>query len=208
MTACSASSFGKKLEEFSKSDTPVEEVRARSSANDPPTAQYWAEYETPQGVKYYHNSKTQETTWERPKDMPPAPSDPVVPVKSATKAAETGAWQELTTAEGRKYYYNTTTQERTWNRPVEMEGGAPAGQSGKEGAAESVWTEGVTAEGVKYYYNKSTGLSTWEKPAEVGKKEVKPVAKEAPSQDAIKDKVSLPRLQDQRVDVLCEPRTL
>jgi len=43
-----------------------------------------------------------------------------------------GDWQELTTDEGLKYYYNTQTQETTWEKPAEM-------MSDSERAVKSNW---------------------------------------------------------------------
>lgn len=37
-------------------------------------------------------------------------------------AAEAALWQEYTAPDGRKYYYNTQTQETTWDKPKCLQG--------------------------------------------------------------------------------------
>lgn len=36
--------------------------------------------------------------------------------------SEAALWQEYTAPDGRKYYYNTQTQETTWDKPKALEG--------------------------------------------------------------------------------------
>lgn len=81
----------------------------------------------------------------------------------AAAVGSAGAWQELLHSSGRRYYFNAVTQERTWQRPPEMDGPA-AGQPGPPATAvvaaapvsptpttaaptpapQDVWVEGVS----------------------------------------------------------------
>lgn len=36
-------------------------------------------------------------------------------------SSEAALWQEYTAPDGRKYYYNTQTQETTWDKPKVLE---------------------------------------------------------------------------------------
>lgn len=67
-----------------------------------------------------------------------------------------GVWQEVQDDQGRVYYYNSETQETSWENPE---------------AASSVWKVYTTEEGKEYYYNETTGETTWDKPKELEQKE-------------------------------------
>ncbi|KAJ7966494.1 pre-mRNA-processing protein 40A [Quillaja saponaria] len=70
-------------------------------------------------------------------------------------------WQEHTSADGRRYYYNKRTRQSNWEKPVEL-------MSPMERAdASTVWKEFTSSEGRKYYYNKVTQQSTWTIPEEL-----------------------------------------
>eukprot|EP00667_Euglena_gracilis_P005167 EG_transcript_5198 len=201
------SGFGKKLEEFSKSEAPAAAGPRAPQPTEAPPAHGWKEHVSADGKKYYHNARTGESVWERPAEMdavpqpsPAAPRPPVAPVAAAVGSA--GAWQELLHSSGRRYYFNAVTQERTWQRPPEMDGPA-AGQPGPPATAaaaaapvsptpttaaptpapQDVWVEGVSPQGVKYYFNKVTKVSTWDRPAELDRPPPppKPEAPAAPS---------------------------
>ncbi|KAI9118530.1 hypothetical protein K1719_010862 [Acacia pycnantha] len=70
-------------------------------------------------------------------------------------------WQEHTSADGRRYYYNKRTRQSSWEKPLEL-------MSPIERAdASTVWKEFTSPEGRKYYYNKVTQQSTWTIPEEL-----------------------------------------
>jgi hypothetical protein len=56
-------------------------------------------------------------------------------------------WSEHTTAQGRKFYFNSITRVSQWNKPDS-----------------STWTQYFTPEGRPYYHNSQTGESTWNPP--------------------------------------------
>jgi len=86
-------------------------------------------------------------------------------------------WKELTTPEGKKYYFNTATQKTAWELPTEV----ASKQDGKlkseaeqakppesgSGDARSDWEELKTSDGKVYYYNSKSKATTWTKPREL-----------------------------------------
>ncbi|KAL5706672.1 hypothetical protein ACHQM5_024810 [Ranunculus cassubicifolius] len=70
-------------------------------------------------------------------------------------------WQEHTSADGRRYYYNKNTKQSSWEKPLELM--TPL----ERADASTVWKEFTTPEGKKYYYNKVTSVSKWTIPEEL-----------------------------------------
>lgn len=70
-------------------------------------------------------------------------------------------WQEHTSADGRRYYYNKKTRQSSWEKPMELM--TPI----ERADASTVWKEFTTPEGRKYYYNKVTKQSKWTIPEEL-----------------------------------------
>ncbi|TKY57919.1 Pre-mRNA-processing protein 40A [Spatholobus suberectus] len=80
---------------------------------------------------------------------------------TATNQQSLSDWQEHTSADGRRYYYNKRTRQSSWEKPLEL-------MSPIERAdASTVWKEFTSSEGRKYYYNKVTHQSTWSIPEEL-----------------------------------------
>ncbi|XP_038715339.1 pre-mRNA-processing protein 40A isoform X2 [Tripterygium wilfordii] len=91
-------------------------------------------------------------------------------------------WQEHTSADGRRYYYNKKTKESSWEKPLELM--TPL----ERADASTVWKEFTTAEGRKYYYNKVTKQSKWTIPEEL--KLAREQAEQVTSQGAQSDMVT------------------
>ncbi|KAK7310756.1 hypothetical protein RJT34_08467 [Clitoria ternatea] len=80
---------------------------------------------------------------------------------NATNQPSLSDWQEHTSVDGRRYYYNKRTRQSSWEKPLEL-------MSPIERAdASTVWKEFTSSEGRKYYYNKVTQQSTWSIPEEL-----------------------------------------
>ncbi|KAL5780053.1 hypothetical protein ACOSQ2_010790 [Xanthoceras sorbifolium] len=93
-----------------------------------------------------------------------------VPVPSSTDTAahipsssqpSSSDWQEHSSSDGRRYYYNKRTKQSSWEKPVELM--TPI----ERADASTVWKEFTTPEGKKYYYNKATKQSKWSIPEEL-----------------------------------------
>lgn len=67
-------------------------------------------------------------------------------------------WQEVQDDQGRIYYYNSVTQETSWENP--------------EALLSLSWKEYKTEDGKEYYHNEVTGETTWERPADFDKQQV------------------------------------
>ncbi|XP_052202335.1 pre-mRNA-processing protein 40A isoform X2 [Diospyros lotus] len=70
-------------------------------------------------------------------------------------------WQEHTSPDGRRYYYNKKTRQSSWEKPLELM--TPI----ERADASTVWKEFTTTDGRKYYYNKVTKQSKWQIPEEL-----------------------------------------
>ncbi|XWS14822.1 hypothetical protein CRYUN_Cryun35bG0041600 [Craigia yunnanensis] len=88
-------------------------------------------------------------------------------------------WQDHTSADGRRYYYNKKTRQSSWEKPLELM--TPI----ERADASTVWKEFTTPEGRTYYYNKVTKQSKWTIPEEL--KLAREQAQVAASQDTLSD---------------------
>jgi hypothetical protein len=70
----------------------------------------WEEYQTDNGDSYYYNPKTNETTWEKPKNMNG--------ISKGVSSVPQGdvEWVEYFTNDGQPYYYCAATGETAWER--------------------------------------------------------------------------------------------
>ncbi|KAF9192850.1 PRP40 pre-mRNA processing factor 40 [Haplosporangium sp. Z 767] len=69
----------------------------------------WTEYTHQDGRKYYYNTITKQTVWQKPKEL-----------KSPKELAlEASPWKEYSTPEGKKYYHNANTSKTVWIIPEE-----------------------------------------------------------------------------------------
>ncbi|KAG5451747.1 Pre-mRNA-processing factor 40 B [Clonorchis sinensis] len=75
--------------------------------------------------------------------------------------APVSQWIEHTSHDGRKYYYNTATQQTTWDKPQEL-------KTTRELILSSCpWKEFKSENGRLYYFNEQTKQSVWVKPQEL-----------------------------------------
>merc|ERR1719235_1328183 len=76
----------------------------------------WEEHTSPDGVKYYYDPVTKESTWQKPAGfVPKEPDDPV-----EWELLGSTAWQRVILKSGKKYFFNTRTKERVWDAPEEV----------------------------------------------------------------------------------------
>ncbi|KAL1534229.1 pre-mRNA-processing protein 40A-like [Salvia divinorum] len=100
---------------------------------------------------------------QQPSSSQAFPTTATVPAVNGLSVAQqsTSDWQEYDAADGRRYYYNKSTKQSSWEKPLELM--TPL----ERADASSVWKEFTTPEGRKYYYNKETKQSKWTIPDEL-----------------------------------------
>lgn len=91
----------------------VSGVAPHMSITGPPpvTSSDWTEHKAPDGRTYYYNSKSKQSSWEKPEELK----------TPAEKLLAQCQWKEYTSDTGKPYYYNTVTQESKWTIPPELE---------------------------------------------------------------------------------------
>jgi pre-mRNA-processing factor 40 len=67
----------------------------------------WSELKTPDGRSYFYNSRTAQTTWEKPDALKTPAEQRLAKIP----------WKEYQTPEGRKYWNNKDTGESVWSMP-------------------------------------------------------------------------------------------
>ncbi|KNC46939.1 uncharacterized protein AMSG_03372 [Thecamonas trahens ATCC 50062] len=81
-------------------------------------------------------------------------------------------WEEHKAPSGQSYYYNPSTKESVWVRPVAKTAAAgsalaaPQSQPAAAASAAMPWRECTADTGMPYYYNEVTGKSVWVMPPE------------------------------------------
>ncbi|KAL6207966.1 hypothetical protein ACLB2K_018918 [Fragaria x ananassa] len=109
-----------------------------------------------------HQSAAVVTPQQQPSQQPtstPFP-DPAVNVPNLTQPSSSD-WQEHMASDGRRYYFNRSTRQSSWEKPLELM--TPL----ERADASTVWKEYTSADGKKYYYNKVTRESKWTIPEEL-----------------------------------------
>lgn len=98
--------------------------------------------------------------------MPTAPSNitgtQVAQVRAPPNPCEDDvqAWTEHTHTDGRRYYYNRSSEQSSWDKPYCL-------KSDAEKLNTTFWKEYKTADDRDYYYNPVTQQSVWEMPEEL-----------------------------------------
>lgn len=91
----------------------------------------WSAFYDDEGRIYYYNEKSGESSWDAPSDFNPPPKDATEPSSEkdlestnnsdAGDAPHESDWVIYLDDDGREYYFNTATEETTWEKPVELQ---------------------------------------------------------------------------------------
>ena len=165
-----------------------------------PSSTHAWKYVTYQNSSYWFNSTTGESRWDKPSEVSSDLSSSQTLSEQTTDTASgqlalvpstTSQWLEVTSddSSSSSYWYNSTTGESRWDKPLELLGApgdgssiimtstmtttttpttttSPSGQILAVSSSSLGW-EMVTYEGSSYWYNSITGESQWDKPEEV-----------------------------------------
>ncbi|KAK9946354.1 hypothetical protein M0R45_011823 [Rubus argutus] len=121
----------------------------------PATGQPWMSSSNHQGAAVV---TPQQQSSQQPSSTPFP--DSAVNVPNLTQPSPSD-WQEHMAADGRRYYFNRSTRQSSWEKPLELM--TPL----ERADASTVWKEYTSADGKKYYYNKVTRESKWTIPEEL-----------------------------------------
>jgi len=89
---------------------PTEEGSKQSNGNETKTC-VWTEHHAPDGRKYYYNTTTRQSKWEKPDEMK---SEEEILLSKCP-------WKEYKADSGKAYYYNSATKESVWTIPKELQ---------------------------------------------------------------------------------------
>lgn len=98
---------------------------------DSDSSSCWTEHKAPDGRKYYYNTITRESRWDKPEELKKT-SDVFILIlicfynNFKGNFMKNGSsnhcfWSEYKTNDGRIYYYNSQTKESRWEKPTELE---------------------------------------------------------------------------------------
>mmetsp|Transcript_32277 Transcript_32277/g.126318 ORF Transcript_32277/g.126318 Transcript_32277/m.126318 type:complete len:798 (-) Transcript_32277:4355-6748(-) len=119
------------------------------------------------------------STMSLPTAAPSAPNPSREPVRGMDGDGLAPGWAEAVAHDGRKYWYNITTQVTRWDKPVaglpqpvsavpqsQAASVADAGVPNSEPPQQTIpeWKEATAGDGRVYYYHAQTGETRWEKP--------------------------------------------
>ncbi|VDL90239.1 unnamed protein product [Schistocephalus solidus] len=79
-------------------------------AFQPASSNTWVEHTSHDGRKYYYNTMTKVTTWEKPDELKTA----------AERLLALCPWKEHKSESGKPYYYNIQTKQSVWTKPQEL----------------------------------------------------------------------------------------
>uniref|UniRef100_A0A0N5AB53 Transcription elongation regulator 1 n=1 Tax=Syphacia muris TaxID=451379 RepID=A0A0N5AB53_9BILA len=147
-----------------------------------PEALLWQEYTAPDGRKYYYNTQTQETTWDKPKVLenptkeitgPDGNSVPVITEaqQQAAAAAQQQVQAQLAAAKAAAEKAKKKKEEEEAAATVAAESAAKQVDKSRpvssNPVANTAWCVVWTGDHKVFFYNPSTQTSVWERPPEL-----------------------------------------
>ncbi|CAG8508885.1 10946_t:CDS:10 [Diversispora eburnea] len=151
----------------------------------------WTEHRAPNGMFYYYNASTGQSTWERPIMVPPPPPPPL---GHPSMNVASHPFQQMPGMIPNLQQQNVTITQQSKEQPKEKK---------KEKAKEkkpipnTKWSLVMTTEGNEFYFNSETKKSVWEIPEEISElvKQMKEQMKEQATKDNQKshDKAGIKR---------------
>ncbi|KAJ3218151.1 transcription elongation regulator [Dinochytrium kinnereticum] len=148
----------------------------------PPTVQSaWTEHKGPNGVSYFYNSITKQSTWERPSDFapPPPPGPPPVLKEDATKTEESKNPAAEGIDNGEEEAPLVEQPKKRNERPVSM-----------KKLPNSPWSIVLTNKDNEFFVNSETREVTWEMPDEIGELIGQILAAPAPMDDSEEERAA------------------
>ncbi|GES80551.1 transcription elongation regulator 1-like [Rhizophagus clarus] len=137
----------------------------------------WTEHRAPNGMFYYYNAATGQSTWERPILVPPPP--PVGPPPGISVNMQLPSFQPISGVMPQQLQQNVPyTQQKDKSKDKKKKEKA----KGKRQIPDTKWYIVNTTEGNEFYYNSETKQSVWEVPEEIA--EAVKVFKEQEEKDA------------------------
>eukprot|EP00756_Hemistasia_phaeocysticola_P031487 Hpha_TRINITY_DN16355_c0_g4::TRINITY_DN16355_c0_g4_i1::g.59290::m.59290 len=116
------------------------------------------------GRTFYVNKGTNEKRWDPPPGFPADPATHEPPPTQPAAIPRASDWEAVRASNGRVFWYDKNTKQKTWERPE----GAPEGPPQPVASAPSDWKMFVSdkpgKEGQKWWYNTRTKEKSWERP--------------------------------------------
>ncbi|XP_066287093.1 pre-mRNA-processing factor 40 homolog B-like isoform X2 [Branchiostoma lanceolatum] len=99
------------VQQESVAGSPGTASPAQTSEKSKDEKSLWTEHKAPDGRTYFYNSKTKQSTWEKPAELK----------THAELLLDSCPWKEFKADSGKVYFYNSQTKESRWTIPKELE---------------------------------------------------------------------------------------
>ena len=149
------------------SDAEMEEMQAKLAKGERINPNWKRYHDDDSAADFFYNEKTGVSQYERPDSFRTAGMPTAREGQEALEVGD-GDWAKyFDDASGLEFFYNATTGESTYDRPLEFRTPRPAaGQQAVEVGANSWKKYYDEASGTDFYFNEATAESMWERPIE------------------------------------------